>query len=259
MDETLAQLLVAEGFTNLEEVAYVEIDELAAIEGFDDDLARSCRAARRKRSTGASRIIASSARAGRRGCADRHALSDRGDAGHRSARRASRRSTTGRPGDDELVEKKRAEQRRRNDETKRPDPKGGILAEYGLSDRAGQEIIMAARAHWFADEEEAPAAESSGPEPRAWTAMTTRRRRIIRPDALCQHPHFRHGDPRAEGCDRRRCHRLAGAAAGQEPGAVQIVIEEVPTENYGAGGQLLADRDAAKGDVMRSLAMRPVR
>lgn len=38
---------------------------------------------------------------------------------------------------------------------------------------------------------------------------------------------------------------------GKNPAAVQIVIEEVSTENYGAGGQLLADRDAsvAKGDA----------
>jgi 4-oxalocrotonate tautomerase len=33
---------------------------------------------------------------------------------------------------------------------------------------------------------------------------------------------------------------------GKNPAAVQIVIEEVSTENYGAGGQLLVDRDAAK-------------
>jgi 4-oxalocrotonate tautomerase len=33
---------------------------------------------------------------------------------------------------------------------------------------------------------------------------------------------------------------------GKNPAAVQIVIEEVSTENYGAGGQLLADRDAPK-------------
>ncbi len=39
VDETLAQLLVAEGFGSLEEVAYVDPSELAAIEGFDDDLA----------------------------------------------------------------------------------------------------------------------------------------------------------------------------------------------------------------------------
>ena len=38
---------------------------------------------------------------------------------------------------------------------------------------------------------------------------------------------------------------------GKNPAAVQIVIEEVSTENYGAGGQLIADRDApaAKGDA----------
>src|SRR6195952_4865087 len=39
VDETLAQLLVAEGFGSLEEVAYVEVSEIAGIEGFDEDLA----------------------------------------------------------------------------------------------------------------------------------------------------------------------------------------------------------------------------
>lgn len=32
---------------------------------------------------------------------------------------------------------------------------------------------------------------------------------------------------------------------GKSPAAVQVVIEEVATENYGAGGVLIADRDAA--------------
>ena len=32
---------------------------------------------------------------------------------------------------------------------------------------------------------------------------------------------------------------------GKNPAAVQIVIEEVNTENYGAGGILIADRPAA--------------
>ena len=39
VDETLSQLLVAEGFSELEEVAYVELEELATIEGFDEELA----------------------------------------------------------------------------------------------------------------------------------------------------------------------------------------------------------------------------
>ncbi|AJR24991.1 MULTISPECIES: 4-oxalocrotonate tautomerase family protein [Sphingobium] len=33
---------------------------------------------------------------------------------------------------------------------------------------------------------------------------------------------------------------------GKSPAAVQVVISEIPTENYGAGGQLIADRDAPK-------------
>jgi 4-oxalocrotonate tautomerase len=33
---------------------------------------------------------------------------------------------------------------------------------------------------------------------------------------------------------------------GKPAGAVQIVIDEVSAENYGAGGLLLADRDAMK-------------
>ncbi len=40
VDEFFAQLLVAEGFTNLEEVAYVELDELLVIDGVDDSTAQ---------------------------------------------------------------------------------------------------------------------------------------------------------------------------------------------------------------------------
>ena len=39
LDEFFAQLLVSEGFTSLEEVAYVELDELLVIEGIDDSTA----------------------------------------------------------------------------------------------------------------------------------------------------------------------------------------------------------------------------
>ena len=38
VDETLAQLLVVEGFSDVEEIALVEPEELLAIEGFDEDL-----------------------------------------------------------------------------------------------------------------------------------------------------------------------------------------------------------------------------
>jgi N utilization substance protein A len=44
VDEMMAQLLVAEGFGNLEEVAYVDIDELLSIDGFDEDTAAELQA-----------------------------------------------------------------------------------------------------------------------------------------------------------------------------------------------------------------------
>ncbi len=39
VDDVIAQLLVTEGFTSLEEVAYVGIEDLSEIEGFDETVA----------------------------------------------------------------------------------------------------------------------------------------------------------------------------------------------------------------------------
>jgi N utilization substance protein A len=44
LDEFFAQLLVAEGFTSLEEVAYIELDELLSIEGVDEGTAAELQA-----------------------------------------------------------------------------------------------------------------------------------------------------------------------------------------------------------------------
>jgi N utilization substance protein A len=44
VDEVIAQLLVTEGFATVEDVAYVEPGEIAAIEGFDDDTAEEIQA-----------------------------------------------------------------------------------------------------------------------------------------------------------------------------------------------------------------------
>ncbi|CAM5303366.1 transcription termination factor NusA [Frigidibacter albus] len=44
LDETFAQLLVSEGFTNLEEVAYVDLEELLVIEGVDEATAAELQA-----------------------------------------------------------------------------------------------------------------------------------------------------------------------------------------------------------------------
>jgi N utilization substance protein A len=44
VDEVIAQLLVTEGFASVEDVAYVELGEIAAIEGFDEDTAEEIQA-----------------------------------------------------------------------------------------------------------------------------------------------------------------------------------------------------------------------
>ena len=51
VDETVAQLLASEGFASVEDVAYVSIDDLAAIEGFDEDTAQRALAQRRASSS----------------------------------------------------------------------------------------------------------------------------------------------------------------------------------------------------------------
>ncbi|MFC7702698.1 transcription termination factor NusA [Plastorhodobacter daqingensis] len=63
VDETLAQLLVAEGFTNLEEVAYVDQDELLSIDGFDADTANELQARARDQLEEANRKALENARA----------------------------------------------------------------------------------------------------------------------------------------------------------------------------------------------------
>ncbi len=43
VDDDVAEVLVQEGFTSLEEIAYVPLDEILAIEGFDEDIANELR------------------------------------------------------------------------------------------------------------------------------------------------------------------------------------------------------------------------
>ena len=44
VDEVIAQLLASEGFSTIEDVAYVEVDEIAEIEGFDEETAQELQA-----------------------------------------------------------------------------------------------------------------------------------------------------------------------------------------------------------------------
>ncbi len=63
VDEVLAQLLVAEGFTSLEEVAYVDIDELLTIDGFDESTAAELQARARDQLEAANQKALANARA----------------------------------------------------------------------------------------------------------------------------------------------------------------------------------------------------
>jgi len=162
VDETLSQLLVAEGFAELEEVAYVDLAELATIEGFDEELAeelqsRALEALERQEQ--AHRLV-------RRELGVEDALAEiphlteamlvtLGKAGIMTLDDLADLAT------DELIAKKREAPRRRNNDAagppmRRPQrevDKGGVLGEYGLNEEQGNEIIMAARAHWFEDED----------------------------------------------------------------------------------------------------------
>jgi N utilization substance protein A len=174
VDETLSQLLVAEGFAELNEVAYIELEELAAIEGFDEELAEELQS----RALEALERHEAAAREERQSLGVEDALAEiphlteamlvtLGKAGIKTLDDLADLAT------DELIAKKRDTAPRRRAAAdgppmRRPAPreqdKGGVLGEYGLTEEQGNEIIMAARAHWFDDEpatEEAADADSS--------------------------------------------------------------------------------------------------
>lgn len=159
VDETLAQLLVAEGFTALEEVAYVGVEELAGIEGFDEELGAELQ----NRAQEALDRREEASRIERRELGVEDALAAMphlteamlvtlGKAGIKTLDDLADLAT------DELIAKKRSEPRRRD--AGKAEDKGGVLATYGLNEEQGNEIIMAARAHWFEEEGDANAGSS---------------------------------------------------------------------------------------------------
>lgn len=141
VDETLAQLLVAEGFSELEEVAYVEVDEVASIEGLEDLAAEL-----QSRAVEALERREAAAREERRGLGVEDALAE--IAGLTEAM---------------LVVLGRKEIRTLDDlgdlATDELVGRNGLLKDFPLGEDDGNRIIMAARAHWFADEEGDAAAD----------------------------------------------------------------------------------------------------
>ncbi len=140
VDDVIAHLLVTEGFSKVEEVAYTDIADLASIEGFDEEVATELRAraqawldereraeTERRRELGVSDDLAevpglTSSMLVRLGEAQVRTLDDLADLAS-----------------SELIE---------------------ILGPEAMSQQDADAIIMAARAHWFAGEEETPAAKA---------------------------------------------------------------------------------------------------
>jgi N utilization substance protein A len=146
VDDVIAHLLVTEGFTNIEEVAFVPVEELASIEGFDEDVARELR--ERARVFLQEQNEKLSARRRELGVDDTLAtiegltpamLVTLGENGVKTLDDLADLSS------DELI-----------------DPQDGILRGTNLSSADANSIIMAARAHWFADQGEVPADQKAG-------------------------------------------------------------------------------------------------
>ena len=130
IDEEVADVLIAEGFTSLEEIAYVPMQELLEIDGFDEEIVNLLRSR-------AKDILLTEA------IAKEEELNDK------------------KPSDDLLevdgVDKELAYELAKNNIISRDD-----LADQAVDDlvelidiekEKAAEIIMAARAHWFADED----------------------------------------------------------------------------------------------------------
>lgn len=146
VDETLALLLVTEGFRNMEEVAYVAPEEFAGIEGFDEGLVEELQNRARE---SLERLAVESEKARiEMGVSDEIAAIEGLTAGMMVTLGEAGIKTLDDLGDlsaDELISKE-----------------DGILRDKGLNEDQANEIIMAARAHWFDDEE--VVAEDSGEE-----------------------------------------------------------------------------------------------
>jgi N utilization substance protein A len=145
VEDVLAHLLVTEGFSSIEEVAFVPDEDLLSIEGFDEEIAEELRnRAKNFLSEEEERLSTARSDLGvtdevaaigglspamlvTLGEADIKTLDDLGDLAA-----------------DELT-----------DQGNREGEGRGVLADYMLEEDQANAIIMAARAHWFDDEEKA--------------------------------------------------------------------------------------------------------
>ncbi len=142
VDEVIAHLLVAEGFSTVEEVAYVPVQELASIEGFDEDVARELRERGRVHLAERGRELDEQRK--ELGVSDEVAelpgispaiLVALGTGGIKTLDNLADLAS------DELIE---------------------LAPENSLTGEEADAVIMAARAHWFTDDDDEP---NKGSEP----------------------------------------------------------------------------------------------
>jgi N utilization substance protein A len=142
VDDVIAHLLVTEGYATVEDVAYVELEDLLDIEGFDEEVAAELQ--NRARAWVEQQAAENEARRKELGVADElleiEGLSPPmlvvlGENGVKTL------DDLGDLAGDELQE---------------------MLAGYDMPEETANEIIMAARAHWFDDEEDEDAEGASG-------------------------------------------------------------------------------------------------
>ena len=150
VDDVIAHLLVAEGFARLEEIAYVPLEELTSIEGFEEEIAHELQ---------------------------QRAIGYLDELGRVNAEKARELGVTDDVAAIELLSPemlvKLGEQ-----EIKTLDDLADLASDElieivgadALSEDAANEVIMAARAHWFDDEEpssEPAVADEAGEQPAA--------------------------------------------------------------------------------------------
>jgi N utilization substance protein A len=136
VDDVIAQLLVTEGFTSIEEVAFVPPEDLAGIEGFDEDVATELK----------TRALAWIEAEAERLNVRRRELGVADDVAAIEGLTPAMLVALGEKGVKSLDDLADLAADELNDE------KDGILKDFEVSTEDANAIIMAARAHWFADE-----------------------------------------------------------------------------------------------------------
>lgn len=130
VDEEVAEALVQEGFTSLEEVAYIALDELQAIEGFDEEIAAELQ--RR-----ASDVLLTQEIASEETLSNATPADDLLEVEGVDETMARQLASAGIVTRDDLADQSVDE----------------LTEAVTLSDEAAAKIIMAARAHWFEADE----------------------------------------------------------------------------------------------------------